>query len=88
MLQFIRRLLGQGAPLTPDPSPRKRREGSRRKSAPSSLAGGQWSGTNYVDAWKRTRSPSPNELMAELKGVAWACASINAAVCASNHAPH
>jgi HK97 family phage portal protein len=70
MIQFMRRLFGQGAP--------------RRKSAPTSLAGGQWSGTSYVDAWKRTRDPSPNELMAELKGVAWACASINAAVCASN----
>jgi HK97 family phage portal protein len=70
MMQFLRRLFGQGAP--------------RRKSAPSALTGGQWSGTQYVDAWKRTRNPSPNELMAELKGAAWACASINAAVCASH----
>jgi HK97 family phage portal protein len=87
MIQFLQRLFGRGAlvpPLTPDPSPRKRGEGSGRKGAPGVLAGGQWSGTSYVDAWKRSRSPSPNELMAELKGVAWACASINAAVCASN----
>ena len=83
MIQFLQRLFGRGAPLTPGPSP-ARGEGSGRKGAPSSLVGGQWSGSNYVDAWKRSRSPSPNELMAELKGVAWACASINAAVCASN----
>jgi HK97 family phage portal protein len=37
-----------------------------------------------VDAYKRNRIPTPNELMAELKNTAWACASINAAVCASN----
>jgi HK97 family phage portal protein len=55
-----------------------------RKAAPHALLGGQWTGTSYVDAWKRTRDPSANELMAELKGIAWACASINAQVCASN----
>jgi len=55
----------------------------RRKAAPSSLMGGQWSGTNYIDAWKRTRDPSPNELVEQLKGTAWACISINAAVCAT-----
>src|SRR5262249_20022471 len=32
---------------------------------------------------KRTREPTPNELLAELKGAAWTCASINAAACAS-----
>jgi hypothetical protein len=37
-----------------------------------------------MDAYKRNRNPTPNELMAELKNTAWACASINAAVCASN----
>src|SRR5262249_34492104 len=55
----------------------------RRKSMPSALAGNQWSGTSYVDAYKRNRQPTPNELLAELKGAAWTCASINAAVCAS-----
>lgn len=48
------------------------------------VAGQQWSGTTYIDSYKRTRQPTPNELMAELKNTAWACASINAAVCASN----
>jgi HK97 family phage portal protein len=54
-----------------------------QKTMPAALTGGQWSGTSYVDAFKRTREPTPNELMAELKGAAWACISINAAVCAS-----
>jgi HK97 family phage portal protein len=54
-----------------------------RKTMPPVLTGGQWSGTSYVDAFKRTREPQPNELLAELKGVAWACISINAAVCAN-----
>jgi hypothetical protein len=57
---------------------------SPRKALPEVLAGPQWSGTAYVDAFKRNRVPTPNELMAELKNTAWACASINAAVCASN----
>jgi HK97 family phage portal protein len=51
--------------------------------APGALLGGQWAGTSFVDSWKRTREPTPNELMAELRGAAWTCASINAAVCAS-----
>jgi hypothetical protein len=57
---------------------------SGAKTMPAALAGQQWSGTQYVDAYKRNRVPTPNELMAELKNTAWACASINAAVCASN----
>jgi HK97 family phage portal protein len=54
-----------------------------RKTMPAALTGGQWTGTVFTDAYKRTREPSPNELMAQLKGAAWACISINAAVCAS-----
>ena len=54
------------------------------KTMPPVLGGPQWSGTGYVDAYKRNRAPSPNELMAELKSTAWACASINSAVCAAN----
>ncbi len=54
-----------------------------RKRVPVSLTGGQWTGTQYVDAFKRNRAPTPNELMAELKNTAWTCASINASVCAS-----
>jgi HK97 family phage portal protein len=53
------------------------------KAMPFALTGGQWSGTSFVDAFRRNRNPTPNELMAELKNTAWSCASINASVCAS-----
>jgi HK97 family phage portal protein len=53
------------------------------KTLPAALTGGQWSGTSFVDAYKRNRNPTPNELMAELKNTAFTCASINAAVCAA-----
>jgi HK97 family phage portal protein len=53
------------------------------KGTPHVLTGGQWSGTSYVDSWKRTKEPRPNQLLEELKGTAWTCASINAQVCAS-----
>ncbi len=53
------------------------------KAIPTSLAGNQWTGTTFVDVFKRTRNPTPNELMAELKNTAFTCASINAAVCAA-----
>ncbi len=56
----------------------------RPKSAPAALRGAQWTGTAFTDAFKRERQPTPNELLAELKNTAWACASINAAVCASH----
>ena len=55
-----------------------------RKAVPPSLTGPQWSGTAFVDSYKRNRNPTANELMAELKGTAWTCASLNAAACASN----
>jgi hypothetical protein len=54
-----------------------------RKTNPGVLAGGQWSGTSFLDTYRRNRNPTPNELLAELKGAAWTCASINAAVCAA-----
>jgi len=53
------------------------------KAAPAGLTGNQWTGTSFVDSFKRNRNPTPNELMAELKATAWTCATINAAVCAS-----
>lgn len=37
----------------------------------------------FADVPRRPRSPSSNDLLQELKNTAWACASINAAVCAS-----
>src|SRR5260370_25677756 len=53
------------------------------KAAPSALGGSQWSGTQFVDAYKRNRVPTPNEMLGELKNTAFTCASINAAVCAA-----
>lgn len=41
-------------------------------------------GSDHIDSYRRMRQPSPPELLAELKNTAWACASINAAVCANN----
>jgi HK97 family phage portal protein len=55
----------------------------RLKAMPSALAGSQWSGTSFVDSFRRNRQPTPNELLAELKNTAWTCASINAATCAN-----
>jgi hypothetical protein len=55
----------------------------RPKAMPAVLAGPQWTGTSFIDTYKRNRNPTPNEILAELKNTAWACASINAAVCAS-----
>ncbi len=40
-------------------------------------------GPSTIDAYRRHRSPTANELLAELKNTAWACANINAAVTAS-----
>src|SRR6516225_2581872 len=48
----------------------------RPKNLPPALTGAQWSGTSFVDAYRRNRNPTPNELLAELKNTAWACASI------------
>ena len=53
--------------------------------APAALMGRQWSGTSFIDSFKRERNPTPNELMAELKNTAFTCATINAGVCASFH---
>ena len=54
------------------------------KGMPAALGGNQWTGTGFVDAYKRNRNPTPNELVAELKGIAWTCASLNASVCANS----
>jgi HK97 family phage portal protein len=54
------------------------------KKIPTSLIGDQWTGTTFTDIYQRNRNPTPNELLAELKGIAWACISLNASVCANN----
>ena len=55
----------------------------RPKAVPYALAGTQWTGSSYVDSFRRTRNPTPNEILAELKNTAWTCASINSATCAN-----
>jgi HK97 family phage portal protein len=55
----------------------------RPRNTPAALMGNQWSGTTFVDAYQRRRSPTPNELLAELKNTAFTCATTNAAVCAN-----
>lgn len=55
----------------------------RSKYVPPALPGSQWTGTGFVDAYKRNPNPTPNEQLAELKNAAFTCASINAAVCAA-----
>src|SRR5262249_7638175 len=37
----------------------------------------------FLDAYRSRREPSPRQLLDEWKGLAWACASINATSCAS-----
>ncbi|HMF12246.1 MAG TPA: hypothetical protein VKE94_08065 [Gemmataceae bacterium] len=51
-----------------------------RKGNPRSLTGNQWTVTTFSDTWRRNREPTPSELLGELKGTAWTCASLNAAV--------
>ncbi len=55
----------------------------QRKTMPAGLMGPQWSGSSAVDMFRRHRNPTPNELLQELKGTAWTCASINAQTCAT-----
>ena len=53
----------------------------RRKAAPSYLPAAN--PAPALDAYRRHRVPSATDLLNELRNTAWACASINAAVCAS-----
>ena len=52
-----------------------------RKTTPGTLASP--SAPFFLDAFRQRRQPTPSELLGELKSTAWACASINASVCAS-----
>src|SRR5688572_4415583 len=53
----------------------------RRKAAPSYLPAANPAPS--LDTYRRHRVPTANDLLNELRNTAWACASINAAVCAS-----
>ncbi len=52
-----------------------------RRALPARYQRGPW--TVIGDSSLRPRQPTALELLAELKGTAWTCASINAGVCAS-----
>src|SRR5690349_2989492 len=54
-----------------------------RKMAPSTVRGGTPERPSFVDAYRRLRTPSPHDLLAELKNTAYACATLNASVCAT-----
>src|SRR4051794_30806878 len=51
----------------------------RSRGLPAALA------PSWSPRWgdQRRREPTPNDALNELRGIAWACASLNAAVCAS-----
>jgi len=53
------------------------------KSAPQGALADTTTGFGFVDAFKRHRTPTPKELLEELKNTAWVCACINASVCAT-----
>ena len=52
------------------------------KALPGAYARGPW--TTLFESSQRLRQPSAGELVAELKGTSWTCATINASVCASH----
>ena len=54
-----------------------------RKTAPAVVRLGGSDRPSFVDAYRRVRTPSALDLLAELKNTAYACASLNAGVCAS-----
>jgi HK97 family phage portal protein len=54
----------------------------RTKSLPPGVVGSP-PAPSFLDAFRRHRAPTPDELLAELKNTAWTCSSINASVCAS-----
>ncbi len=53
------------------------------RKTPEAVTSQQWSGSGFVDAYRRVQEPKPAELMQQLKNTAWACVSINSAICAS-----
>lgn len=54
-----------------------------RKTAPSAVRATGADQPGFVDAYRRLRNPSAHDLLAELKNTAYACAALNASVCAS-----
>src|SRR5271167_4249581 len=54
-----------------------------KSAAPAGAIADSSLGFGFQDIWKRTRVPTPKELLEELKNTAWVCAAINASVCAT-----
>src|SRR5947209_1058582 len=54
-----------------------------RKTAPATVRNGMLERPSFVDAYRRLRTPSGHDLLAELKNTAYACATLNASVCAT-----
>lgn len=53
------------------------------QTAPAVIRNGPPDRPAFVDLYRRVRTPTPHDLLAELKNAAYACASLNAAVCAT-----
>ena len=49
-----------------------------RKTAPATVRDGSPERPSFVDAYRRLRTPSGHDLLAELKNTAYACATLNA----------
>jgi hypothetical protein len=54
-----------------------------RKTAPAAVRLAGADRLSFIDSYRRVRTPTALELLSELKNTAYACASLNAAVCAS-----
>src|SRR3954447_701956 len=54
-----------------------------RETAPATVRDGTPQRPSFVDAYRRLRTPSAHDLLAELKNTAYACATLNASVCAT-----
>src|SRR3954454_23792560 len=53
------------------------------KTAPTTVRDGTPERPSFVDAYRRLRTPSAHDLLAELKNTAYACATLNASACAT-----
>jgi HK97 family phage portal protein len=55
-----------------------------RKTAPAAVRLAGTDRPSFIDTYRRVRNPSALDLLGELKNAAYACASLNASVCASH----
>lgn len=54
-----------------------------RKTAPAVVRNAMPDRPAFIDSYRRVRTPTAHDLLAELKNAAYTCASLNAAVCAT-----